>query len=376
MTIRVDEVFMGKFEEKMAKLAKIAGKLGVPAPTYEIVKTELVDIIDDNGMKIGHYKSMIIEIIGDAPKMIGDWSFVAKIDHEENLIYSVRPLPAKFSAAIDLKCRCDHCNTNRYRANTFIVTDGKEYLQVGGSCLKNYMGHAKPSNLVSFFDELNNMDDGELRGGFNQVVYQDLASVICVAMYAIKTYGYNKNDYDAMPTKHVVANVFGNPRSEIRVDDCVSEYESKVADVISFMENIEPFGDGSYAANVKQIAKNGDVSPKSFGIATSAVYCYLRDIERKAKESVKIESNHVGNVGERLRNIEVTVVSCRVFDTFYGCSSAITMVTKDGNVFTWFASGAYNYEAGDKFEITGTVKEHSEYKGTKQTVLTRCKIKD
>ena len=39
------------------------------------------------------------------------------------------------------------------------------------------------------------------------------------------------------------------------------------------------------------------------------------------------------------------------------------------------ANGEYKYcEIGDKLTIKATIKEHSEYKEVKQTVITRCKV--
>lgn len=55
-----------------------------------------------------------------------------------------------------------------------------------------------------------------------------------------------------------------------------------------------------------------------------------------------------------------------------------------GNIFTWKTSDPLGYwdehgqwvhiDEGTQVTIKGTVKEHSEYKGIKQTVLTRCKV--
>jgi hypothetical protein len=44
----------------------------------------------------------------------------------------------------------------------------------------------------------------------------------------------------------------------------------------------------------------------------------------------------------------------------------------EGNVFVWVTS-TKSYGVGLKLRIMGTVKEHQEYKGVKQTVLTRVK---
>ena len=47
-----------------------------------------------------------------------------------------------------------------------------------------------------------------------------------------------------------------------------------------------------------------------------------------------------------------------------------------GNVYSWFGTGAaaYNMEVGKDYVITASIKKHQEYKGRKETVLTRVKI--
>ena len=49
-------------------------------------------------------------------------------------------------------------------------------------------------------------------------------------------------------------------------------------------------------------------------------------------------------------------------------------VDENGNVYTWKTSGGiYCDESIDEVELKGTVKAHNEYRGVKQTELTRCK---
>jgi hypothetical protein len=43
-----------------------------------------------------------------------------------------------------------------------------------------------------------------------------------------------------------------------------------------------------------------------------------------------------------------------------------------GNAAVWFSSGRA-LKIGKTYEIKATVKEHGEYNGIKQTVLSRCK---
>ena len=43
--------------------------------------------------------------------------------------------------------------------------------------------------------------------------------------------------------------------------------------------------------------------------------------------------------------------------------------------FIWKSTSAFfNIAEGSKVRLRGTVKEHSDYKGTKQTILQRCKV--
>lgn len=110
------------------------------------------------------------------------------------------------------------------------------------------------------------------------------------------------------------------------------------------------------------------------------------EAERQAEEerikAQKAISQHVGEVGQRL-TITATfdhsawfeVPSFRGFgqDTMY----IHTFKDVDGNVLIWKTGsglGSIDICEGDQVQIRGTVKEHSEYKDEKQTVLTRCKV--
>ena len=100
------------------------------------------------------------------------------------------------------------------------------------------------------------------------------------------------------------------------------------------------------------------------------------------------ESNYLGNVGEKI-SAEVTLKLRVDMDYNIGwksiSQSLYVMEDKDGNVITWKTQGWLEFRdkaSGESksvdteypFTITGTVKEHAEYRGVKQTVLTRCKV--
>lgn len=92
---------------------------------------------------------------------------------------------------------------------------------------------------------------------------------------------------------------------------------------------------------------------------------------KQAMKADEAESNYVGNVGEKVE-VKVKVARCFGYESVFGVGFINTMVDESNNQFVWKTGVAL--EEGSDIIIKGTVKEHSEYKGTKQTVLTRCKV--
>ena len=105
----------------------------------------------------------------------------------------------------------------------------------------------------------------------------------------------------------------------------------------------------------------------------------VKELADAARNSLYPKSNSewMGDIKERLRNIEVTYVSSRDIESYYGLSILYTFKAGE-NILVWFCSGKglpQDIEVGDSFLLTGTVKDHKEYNGVKQTVLTRCSVK-
>jgi hypothetical protein len=92
------------------------------------------------------------------------------------------------------------------------------------------------------------------------------------------------------------------------------------------------------------------------------------------------DSQYIGEVKQRL-TLEVTYTGSASWEqpSYLSWEPDVTMylhkfVDADGNILVWKTGSGLGIEAGSKIKLVGTVKDHSEYKGTKQTVLTRCKI--
>lgn len=82
-------------------------------------------------------------------------------------------------------------------------------------------------------------------------------------------------------------------------------------------------------------------------------------------------SEYVGEIGDRIEET-LTVTKAVTLESYYGTSIMHIMEDAIGNVFVWITK-AKNYPEGKVVTLRGTIKDHKEYKGTKQTILTRCK---
>lgn len=107
------------------------------------------------------------------------------------------------------------------------------------------------------------------------------------------------------------------------------------------------------------------------------IAAYIKDL--KVKNAPKTGSEYVGEVGSKLE-LAVTLKRVFTYETHYSYAGELAYIYKfadaEGNTITWKTSKFFEIGEGWTGLIAGTVKEHSEYRGDKQTVLTRCKLKE
>ena len=114
------------------------------------------------------------------------------------------------------------------------------------------------------------------------------------------------------------------------------------------------------------------------------------DLQQLIKERTPREPNdseYVGEVGERL-TVALVLEKSFSFENNYSYHGGVSYIHKfvdeAGSAFVWktknsLSEWADDYKTMRKFKsgtIVGTVKEHSGYNGVRQTMLTRCKIKE
>lgn len=100
---------------------------------------------------------------------------------------------------------------------------------------------------------------------------------------------------------------------------------------------------------------------------------------KRANELLNNTSDYIGTVGEKI-TVKATCDHKAWYEVSafrgYGTTTmyAHSFKDADGNILVWKTSKSGDWIKGDHVQVTGTIKDHSEYKGVKQTVLTRCKV--
>lgn len=96
---------------------------------------------------------------------------------------------------------------------------------------------------------------------------------------------------------------------------------------------------------------------------------------KKVIESLMYEESdsvYMGEIGDRL-DLEITVTTSRKMNGYYGETTVHYMEDTSGNQYLW-NTASKNWEAGEKYHIKATVKDHKIIHNVKTTILTRCTL--
>ena len=329
--------------------------------------------------------------IGDIKEIAGH-KMVARIEHTEagNIVSCFPGQSAAEFRTRNAKPVCDHCNTVRARRDTFLFrrADGT-IAQVGRNCLAMYLGVdparvIAAANLVAFIREVESMDRD---GSFHLVA--DVARFVACVVASHEEFGFRKADQDESTKSDATWRMWrpslmaseGTQRAWRKAQPTDKQCERAEA-LIEWARNLEDSGD--YANNLRVAASLDDVR-RNAGILASLPQAWERangiESKRAKEKAERAASEHFGEVKKRA---EYTLTYARIVSwetDFYGTQYLHCFVDQDGNRATWKTNtGALWPDTGDRAEIgdtitvKATVKDHTEYKGTKQTVLARVKV--
>lgn len=393
------EIFEGNMARLEKKLTTIENKCKKYGCEFHFEKVDEVFKTFKNVDGFTQTTRFIV-VEADGTAKVNDWEFVATIQHMNpvNIIRSFRTeyeVPAHYFTAAPV---CEHCNSKRSRKDTYLIrnTISGEFKQVGKSCLKDFtngLSAEAVTRYISFFDEL---IEGIKVGSSSFTPYYPTLDVLQNAVEAVNLYGYvkSRNDFgdpNYNATSTVVGDQFGYVHPSVR-----KQYEEdgfnasrpgnkeKAELILNWVRSQNPeFG---YMSNLKAACLPEYCEFRSFGLIVSAVAAYNRDQEKLARQAekaaqVKAESENsewFGSIGER---VELSNLACTLLTSWnnqFGTTHLYKMVSENGSVFTW-KTGTHLWDSEkqstpDKVSLKGTIKAHSEFRGIKQTELTRCKI--
>jgi hypothetical protein len=322
---------------------------------------------------------------------LGDYQIIAIIEHMEksNVVYQMDETITLDSKYQTISGICEHCNIKRQRNKTALLADKNGNIkQVGLSCLSEYTG-IDDISIISIYKDIHDITIDTTKDGLNENEYNgsqqyfETASFISVANSLINKDGYKKAD-EGKSTRNET-HKFLSECSIVTITD-----EAKA--IIDFFRN-NTFND-TFNNNIKAILESDYIHYKHMGIACYAPVAYKKAMMHKAEENEKNEikklSNYFGNIGDKIQ-LELTIENRFSFEVCFGYNFSWMNVYKfkdnQNNTFIWKTQNVLEYEKkteyhtyleqyqiGDKITLKGTIKEHSEYKDEKQTVLTRCKV--
>lgn len=384
----------------IVRLNRRATKLGL-CPLTLSIDTDHAFFIDekDRDGKPFIVKRIPCTIARQSPILDG-WSFVATIQHleEGNILRSIPgtdiPVPESYRT---IASNCDHCRVQRSRNDTYLVYHAKHGLkQVGSSCIKDFLGHSDPHELASYLQCLVGIsdlcclkddDEGNFGSGSGSD-YWRIETVLTQAATVIRLDGFTsrtkaKESFNKVATADVVTSLLALSNADLERDLELKHYaKQEEADkdlaqaALAWARNLS----GSdlaqdYLWNLHVACQAEAIDYRLMGLVVSAIPAYHKATSAKIeREQQAATSTWRGTIGKREVFSPLTLTRKVEFPGQYGLTTFNSFVDNEGNAFSWKQSGGNSWEIGAVLTVKATVKEHSEYKGIKQTVLTRATV--
>jgi hypothetical protein len=383
-------------QARLAVLNRRAMKLGCLEVGIKIIREFEVERKSQNtGAK---YMVVYLEVepFGESPRLDG-WRLIAcvePLESGENLVRVVpgAECPVKYR---DTDTSCDHCKTDRRRKEVFILghEDGR-FMQVGRTCIADFLGHVSVENIVAQAEwrmDMNDLLNEAGDEGFSESCGERLIPInefLAATAIVIRRLGWISNtkareestEFKPLRSSSSITWQICTCHDRFTrelVAECDLHAEDR--DLVLAQETLEwsrsQEGTSDYLYNLGVACRLDYVKLRTSGIVASAIATYLRYCERVEEllndTRRNREQKHLGTVGERLGFTQVEIKKLHYVDGQYGVRTLVKFETAEGNVLIWWASKEINWYVGDKVDITGTIHKHSEYNGCPQTELKR-----
>ena len=342
--------------------------------------------------------SRFVLVEAEGVAVVNGWKFIASVEHtvKGNIINKACDIevPERYYTTDAV---CEHCNSNRYRKDTFIVMHEEtgEFKQVGKSCLKDFTRGMSAEGVAQYTALFEELIQGEAPCGGMGERYYNVKEFLMYVAETIKHFGYVRTQDSGRSTKDRAFDYYKLEHGGRFFDDAEKRLREEMRSVsfdansnAEFAENALAWlntqeVDNNYMHNLKTACSLEYTAYRNLGILTSLYPTYNRELEYQAEkaeqerqralqQASEQNSTYIGNVGDRIEIVVHSFDCVTSWETQYGVTRIYKIVDTNGNVYTWKTS---NYISADEIvKVKGTVKSHTEYRGIKQTEITRCKV--
>ena len=400
-------------ENRIEKLEKIISKYNKKGANIifnigeKVTETGTLYLEDPISHKCYTYpiKVSCVEVFVEGLYKINDWAFVGTIEFTDNGNI-IRLADNSFEGKIPSKYLhtpkiCEHCGKIRNRKDTYLIYNDKtnEFKQVGSSCLLDYtqgLDADECAKIMACLDKVKNLGDVDY---IKDEFFNSYSSSSCGCDNTIKNYaialikakGYHKMDNGIGSASDLCAFYFHDCfkedwEREFSKLTLASDDEVKAIDEYA-QQYIE--SNNMYMRNASLAWLKGCIEYRDFGLICSFINTYLKEVAKRS--AIDRNNEFVGNIGDRI-TIKVASYRCLfsnsyevAYHTWVG-SYTYEIIDEEGHTFIWKSSkdfdlcGVTTKEGYGEFcdckvkEIVATIVAHDEYKGIKQTKLSRGKI--
>lgn len=423
----IHEFNFEKFDKKAKRILNKCKKLGLPF-AYDVLGEEYVT--NEIGGEEITQKYIKVEVFGRA--FISDYEAVAVAechDNNKNIVKKINKdsgieIPVRFFSS---GCACEHCQKNAVRKEVIIIRNVNtgEFKQVGKACCKLYTGNLDAATVAMMYEFFEDVETEQFDGFSSSYKrYYDVEEVIATAAELIDVVGYfsSGNNY-GLTTKYLLSLALHREYDRInkdlksaKIDVSVGKFDfgkadtdERVAAIMEYYKSLEQNSD--FLRNVNILFDDKYVDEKNIGYLAYLPVGYdkyiLKKKEAEKRKARAAAAKYFGEVGKRYKDIPVAEVKdIASYETMYGVTTVYKILLESGDMLTWKTSGGlvssfdsyidkvvrdtvkkkykwkdvvdFYYDSDRYFEafavekVTFTVKEHSEYRNEKQTLVQRC----
>ena len=254
-----------------------------------------------------------------------------------------------------------------------------EYIQVGRTCLTDFLGH-DITRTLNYFDLLEELqfDIFSFNGKSHQPNFYKIIDILAMIQTEIKLNGYNSSK---QKFEHGIPSTGDNVKQTINFKNKGNVPSASVTeqkDIVKVIDYLKEFNaDGEklqdFYTNLKNILKY-DYCKYSHIAMLSTVFVVVDIIKANIlKQLEKQKSNFVGIVGDKIQK-SLTLEARFGYDTDYGYMNINLFKDTEGNIYKWCSKNTLEIEVGEYKMVKATIKAHEEYNSQNQTVILRCKI--